>query len=172
MENSPVRRTATWLFGTLAAATLAFSAGPQEARLPEGPGKDLAEMLCTYCHGADRIVDQRLDREGWDSVISAMMSEGAEVTDDEFSILLDYLVKNLGPNSPAPQQEASSASNEGKKILEAACTTCHDLALVQNKNLDRQGWETVIDSMKSKGAEMTGAETSALLDYLVKTYGQ
>jgi hypothetical protein len=34
-----------------------------------------------------------------------MVSEGAPVTDEEFSLILDYLAKNFGPQPEQPKEE-------------------------------------------------------------------
>jgi len=52
--------------------------------------------LCGTCHAADRIVGNRRDRAQWEEVLENMASKGATGTDDEFAIVLEYLVRNYG----------------------------------------------------------------------------
>jgi hypothetical protein len=59
-------------------------------------GRELVEDVCTYCHNLDRLQRQQLSREEWRGLIKGMISEGAPVTDEEFSEILDYLVKHYG----------------------------------------------------------------------------
>lgn len=59
-------------------------------------GRDLVVDVCTYCHNLDRLRGKQLTREEWRGLIKGMISEGAPVTDDEFSAILDYLVNNYG----------------------------------------------------------------------------
>lgn len=59
-------------------------------------GRELVEDVCTYCHNLDRLRGKELSREEWRGLIKGMISEGAPVTDEEFSTILDYLVKNHG----------------------------------------------------------------------------
>ena len=58
--------------------------------------RELVEDVCTYCHNLDRLRGKELIRNEWRGLIKGMISEGAPVTDEEFSIILDYLVKNYG----------------------------------------------------------------------------
>ena len=44
---------------------------------------------------------QAYTRENWENVTKGMIFEGAPVTDEEYSLILDYLEKNYGP----PEQE-------------------------------------------------------------------
>jgi len=59
-------------------------------------GRELVEEVCTYCHNLDRLRGQALSREEWRGLTRGMISEGAPVTDEELSIILDYLAKNYG----------------------------------------------------------------------------
>ena len=59
-------------------------------------GRELAEDVCTYCHNLDRLQGKQLSREEWRGLTKGMISEGAPVTDEEYSLILDYLVKNYG----------------------------------------------------------------------------
>lgn len=59
-------------------------------------GRELVEDVCTYCHNLDRLRGKELSREEWRGLTKGMISEGAPVTDEEFSTILDYLVKNHG----------------------------------------------------------------------------
>ena len=63
-------------------------------------GRELVEDVCTYCHNLDRLRGQQLSREEWRGLTKGMISEGAPVTDEEFSMILDYLAKNYGRKTP------------------------------------------------------------------------
>jgi hypothetical protein len=59
-------------------------------------GRELVEDVCTYCHNLDRLRGKELSREEWRGLTRGMISEGAPVTDEELSTILDYLVKHYG----------------------------------------------------------------------------
>lgn len=59
-------------------------------------GRELVEDVCTYCHNLDRLHGKELSREEWRNLTKGMISEGAPVTDEEYSTILDYLTKNYG----------------------------------------------------------------------------
>ena len=68
--------------------------------------KELVEEICSFCHGLARLQGHEYTREQWANVIKGMIFEGAPVTDDEFSLILDYLEKNFGPaDKPANKEE-------------------------------------------------------------------
>ena len=68
------------------------------SELPSGAGKDTFIRVCSKCHSPDNVIVNGQDRAGWENTISKMAGFGAVATDDEFTAILDYLVKNF----PAP----------------------------------------------------------------------
>ena len=79
-------------------------------QLPAGPGKDIVEMKCTRCHAPSQVTasgGRSLDE--WNDVVHQMIDLGADVTDAEMPVLLDYLAKNF-PVKAAPASPAAPAS--------------------------------------------------------------
>jgi len=66
---------------------------------PKDPGKQLVEEICSFCHGLAKLKGQEYTRDEWVSVTKGMIFEGAPVTEEEYSLILDYLEKNYGPPS-------------------------------------------------------------------------
>jgi cytochrome c5 len=64
---------------------------------PKDRGKQLVEEICSFCHGLAKLKGQAYTREQWENVTKGMIFEGAPVTEEEFSLILDYLEKNFGP---------------------------------------------------------------------------
>jgi hypothetical protein len=58
-----------------------------------------------------------------------------------------------------------------RQVILKSCTTCHGLDAYAKYALDRDGWQKMIVSMKAKGAVITDADASILLDYLVNSFG-
>lgn len=79
-------------------AALAFAEAAREPA--KDHGRELVEDVCTYCHNLDRLRGKELSREEWRGLTKGMISEGAPVTDDELSMILDYLAKNYGQRHP------------------------------------------------------------------------
>ena len=63
-------------------------------------GRELVEDVCTYCHSLAKLTGQELSKEEWRDLIKGMIFEGAPVTDEEFSEIVDYLAKNFGKKDP------------------------------------------------------------------------
>jgi hypothetical protein len=63
-------------------------------------GRRLVLDVCTSCHDLKRVRTQHLTREEWRGVIKGMISEGGPVTDEEMSLIVDYLAASFGPETP------------------------------------------------------------------------
>jgi competence protein ComEA len=58
----------------------------------------------------------------------------------------------------------------GKAELVKVCGRCHEPQRAASVRLTREGWESTIDDMISRGAQGTDAEFQAVLDYLSKHF--
>lgn len=63
------------------------------AVLPAGKGAAIAATRCLTCHDGNLIDQQRLTADGWAREVEKMIAWGAEVTDSEKPILVDYLAR-------------------------------------------------------------------------------
>jgi cytochrome c5 len=64
--------------------------------LPAGTGQAILLNTCTVCHDLGRVKIHRVSRDEWEETLSAMLNEGAMLSDQEFAVLLNYLSKNFG----------------------------------------------------------------------------
>ena len=69
----------------------------------------------------------------------------------------------------AARQDAQK--ERGERILDASCTSCHDVRPIEVQALDEDGWTKLVDSMVAKGAEVRVDDVPALVDYLVRYHG-
>ena len=69
----------------------AAAAGAAWGQLPDGPGREETQKLCSECHELARSVSLRQDRDGWKTTVNKMISLGAQGTGQEFAAVIDYL---------------------------------------------------------------------------------
>jgi competence protein ComEA len=74
------------------ACALAFGA---QSSFPDGPGKELVEVICTSCHTPDRILEQKLTRAEWKDKVLEMLQEEPDVTEAERQRIVDYLARSF-----------------------------------------------------------------------------
>jgi mono/diheme cytochrome c family protein len=100
------------LVSLAAISTLTIGARAHAQDLPEGQGKALVQTACSQCHGVDVIVGQPRSREEWGEVVSRMVGNGAQLSDDDYNLVIEYLATHLGPasqNAPAKGHSTSTA---------------------------------------------------------------
>jgi len=64
---------------------------------PALDGATLLETRCSVCHSADRPKNARLTKDQWEQTVALMITKGAQLTDAEKSVLVEYLAKTYGP---------------------------------------------------------------------------
>ena len=72
-------------------------AAAQTASKPD-PAKAVLEKVCAKCHELDGILKTRNTKERWSSIVDEMVSRGAEATDEQIDLIVDYLAANYGRN--------------------------------------------------------------------------
>jgi len=68
----------------------------QQMVIASGPGADMFQRVCVLCHTPDRIVSVRKTKVEWEEIIDKMITRGAQVTDDNYGPIEDYLLRNYG----------------------------------------------------------------------------
>ncbi|MEO8259477.1 MAG: hypothetical protein ABI868_19175 [Acidobacteriota bacterium] len=61
--------------------------------------------------------------------------------------------------------------DRGEQIMNANCTACHDLRLIQVQAMDKDGWTNSVDQMIQRGADVAKDDLPVLIDYLVTHHG-
>ena len=62
------------------------------ATMPEA----LFVRVCVDCHDAERTTSRRRTRAEWLDTIRQMVEDGAEASDEELDVIVEYLVSNYG----------------------------------------------------------------------------
>jgi competence protein ComEA len=90
-------------------AQMRSAASIDDKPLPDGPGKEETQKLCSRCHDLDKSLSINQDRAGWQRTIEKMLAFGAKATDQEFNAVLDYLAKNF-PADDVPKINVNKAT--------------------------------------------------------------
>lgn len=67
------------------------------AETPALDGATLLETRCSVCHSADKPRQVKKTREQWEQTVTRMIGKGAQVTEAEKTVLVDYLALTYGP---------------------------------------------------------------------------
>jgi hypothetical protein len=57
----------------------------------------LLQARCTRCHGLDRVQAAAKTQADWEATVERMRAKGAELTDAEAQLLVEYLAETYAP---------------------------------------------------------------------------
>lgn len=77
-----------------------------ENGFPEGPGADFVDSVCTHCHSARLVLQNRMSRNDWEETIRWMQEEQGlwEFEPDQEKLILDYLGTHFAPEKLDPMR--------------------------------------------------------------------
>jgi mono/diheme cytochrome c family protein len=94
----PVVFLAMGALSLIAAHAMAADPAP-----PPGPGLDLINERCGFCHTTGQVFVQRKSATGWAATVQSMADRGAELSPEEAKTITDYLAAHYGAPAPAAQ---------------------------------------------------------------------
>ena len=138
----------------------AVPAAPATSAAQDDKGERILNVSCGGCHDLRPIQASAKDKEGWNEVVQNMLQKGADVSDADLPVLLDYLVEHHGP----------MPDGKGKDVVLNVCTMCHDLSRIKRGHRSPEEWEETLNSMLNEGAPLSDADYPAVLQYLSKNF--
>jgi competence protein ComEA len=130
-----------------AAITLTAVIIPLRAQgLPDGPGKDLVESICSECHTTERIAAQQLTKPQWADKVLEMLQEAPDVKQSERDKIVEYLSKNF----PAHANVNKANAKELQATLEISSESAMAVVSYRQKN---GSFKTLDDLKKVPGLE-------------------
>jgi quinoprotein glucose dehydrogenase len=83
----------------LPGASLASPAASSSSQ--SAPDQLDVERLCGQCHAFDVVTRTRRSRQQWQAQVESMIAKGAQIADDDFDKVVEYLTTHYG-SAPAP----------------------------------------------------------------------
>jgi competence ComEA-like helix-hairpin-helix protein len=90
----------TLMIALVVAAVAPAADQKDAARLPDGPGKEIAGRICLECHDSGNFRKARLTSGEWADSVADMVERGAKGTAAEIEAVVAYLAKNFGEGAP------------------------------------------------------------------------
>jgi competence protein ComEA len=82
--------------------------------LPEGPGKELVDVICSSCHTTERLLTKQWTKPEWQAKVLEMLQEEPDVTQPERDRIVDYLARAF----PKHVNVNTAGSKELETVLE------------------------------------------------------
>jgi competence protein ComEA len=71
--------------------------GMRVQSLPDGPGKETFESVCSLCHSPTAPMGKQWTKTQWESKVIEMLQEEPDVTAAERTAIIEYLAANFRP---------------------------------------------------------------------------
>lgn len=127
--------------------------------LPEGPGKELVEVICSTCHNTQRIATQELTKPQWEAKVLEMLQEEPDVKQSERDKIVEYLAKNFPARANVNQDLAKELQASLEISPEAAA------AIVQYRK-QNGSFKSVDDVKKVPGIDPAKIDAKrAVIDF-------
>src|SRR5215212_4468827 len=148
-------------------------------QMPQGPVRDIIRRNCTACHGIDDYAYYSLDGAGWRNLIQSKHKSGdLRVRDEDLSALVDWMVTKFGPTTKAfprtyvaPEITTYFSDPEAKRLLDRACSKCHEADRINKERRTADGWRVLAVDMRERGAELNDEELERLVEWLGRVRG-
>ncbi len=86
--------------GTALLGAVALAAQQPAAPAP-GPGLDLINERCGFCHTTNQVFTAHKTAAEWPALVQSMIDRGAELSPEEQKAVSDYLVANVATDKKA-----------------------------------------------------------------------
>jgi alcohol dehydrogenase (cytochrome c) len=87
-----------------------------QTTLPDGPGRNVVERMCTTCHGVEQFTGMRMTKQHWSQTVDDMVTRGAQGSDEDITQVVSYLTENFGPRDAAKAAVAPDAKPASEPV--------------------------------------------------------
>ena len=134
--------------------TAALCASAQS--LPDGPGKELVEVICSACHPTDHVVGKQWTKPEWQNKVLEMLQEEADVTQPERDTIIFYLTRNFGKPGVTPKTNVNQAAAKELELeLEISSKSAESIVRYRE---EKGAFKTLADLKKVPGLDAAKIE--------------
>lgn len=138
-------------WGSLCGALLVLAQAPahseEDTLARMKAGKAAFDVECEKCHTRKYADEVDNSRDQWELTMGMMRSNGAEFTDEQRAVIVDYLT--------------------AKSLLSIKCSVCHKVDRPLSKSKSPADWKATVTRMSGKKpGHLTPEEIDTLASYL------
>jgi len=93
MHKLLINVAAFLLFVALVILAQAPDAAPVAKAGPDAVAANLVNTVCASCHTLDRVKNKTADKDGWTTTVTRMQEKGADLTDAQVPVVVEYLTR-------------------------------------------------------------------------------
>jgi hypothetical protein len=69
---------------------------PPAFKGPDAVAANLVNTACASCHSLDRVKNKTADKDGWTTTVTRMKAAGANLTDEQVPVVVEFLTRAAG----------------------------------------------------------------------------
>jgi cytochrome c5 len=85
------------------------------------------------------------------------------------AVILFVTACSSGASNTTP---AATSNLDGATLVQERCSVCHPLSRVEASRHTAADWKLIVDTMISRGAQLTPGEETVVVNYLATNFGQ
>ena len=116
MQKLILNVAAILMFIALVILAQAPDGGAPAFKGPAGPDAVAANLVnnaCAACHSLDRVKNKMADKDGWTTTVARMKEKGADLTDEQVPVVVEYLTR-AASTLPVAAADAKGGKGGGK----------------------------------------------------------
>ena len=115
MAKLSLKLAACLMFVPLVILAQAPDGAAPASRGPDTAAANLVNTVCASCHSLDRVNNKKADRDGWTTTVARMKGLGANLTDEQVPVVVEFLTRTAGTLAvaAAPGAPAGGAGRGG-----------------------------------------------------------
>lgn len=143
------------ILNRIAAGLALWACTAAAQNLPDNPGRELFETICTECHTTDRVAGQQKTRAEWQLKVTEMLQEDQDVTQAERDTIVNYLAATF------PKPGRINVNKAAAKELETTLgLTSKDSEAIVRYRQEKGAFKTLDDVKKVPGIDTAKIETN------------
>lgn len=135
---------------------LAGAVGVTAQALPDGPGKELVETICSACHATVIITQQQKTKEEWQAKVTEMLQEEPDVTEQERETIVTYLAAHFPKDQAAKVNVNQASAKDLAATLELSMKDAEGIVRYRD---EKGNFKTVDDLKKVPGLDAAKIDT-------------
>jgi photosynthetic reaction center cytochrome c subunit len=80
---------------------------------PDAVAANLVNTACASCHSLDRVKNKTADKDGWTTTVTRMKAQGANLTDEQVPVVVEFLTRAAGTLTVAAAGDGGKGGGGG-----------------------------------------------------------
>ena len=89
-----------------------------------------------------------------------------------FTLLVLIAFTSACSSGSSKTTPSSTSALDGATLVQQRCSVCHPIGRIESSNHTAAQWNTIVNTMISRGAQLTPEEKTVVVNYLAANFGK